>query len=810
MSDRPTGFSCEYYLLSESDEYEVDQKDLDTNQNLAPSDELTPEEVKTLGKEQDLVSTTSEIMTTSVLQGILQKDAGPIRDNPTASRALYTGVLTQIKALLGANFGFESLARFLQTVHVSEKRRNVFLDYCVGLYVSLSVLNTMITLVDPKRKNRIPPEQTEQSTMNIMAKLPLRSQRRYNLANQGYSIDEILAGIHRSDIKFAYKVARRRYIAIRNVLRKIRVPSDPTTILAWYGFGDNYFALLSCAYGAFKIVIEELKEANNWTTLQISRQDFLEYAYKIYFEEVRGDQQTSISEKNMLQIVVMGIYANVQLEELQLVFRMFSDAQKLGWLKESHQTGFEPFWEPSYGQFRRVLDYTRSPLLRNFDTGIHLTAEKNKLIFAKMDRYDAMFQIVPRECWLSGELSGKIELIPFRDFDYMPNKDKPTVNLMAGAPSSGKTTTQGAFDCISSLQGQIPSLMVLSDDTNWATFAPLPQTKVKSNTAYSFNEGVGIHPQGLPVLILDIVRSPDEIPRDETLTIYDRIVKVDSHNFFNLDFKGLLQELRAVGEQMGYEGTDRDGRLRPPGIIAVRNMRRRGNVKGKYVDIEVEDMIQLLNGFASWRRNDHTIPMRLKVEEAAQAGTNIAYGAVNTQAQNFLGSNIRDGRRHNTMYDISTQQPKDVMSTIKEFAENTFFRELVKNESSGTKSSLDSLLDLLNCNDEAEKAAVKTLYSSGKLNDLRLMFWHNKTKGQINLVQIIPPTFMPQITSMNPREEMMAVLKSNNMDPQKFFRKDRNVDIIALQGDRSILELQSSGKEEEDDESGLDWSLIAG
>lgn len=776
------------------------------------SDDLDSSDIKDLAQRQEIMSTTAEVLTTSII-GNLSKDTGPIRGNSTALRSLYTGVLTQIKALLGANFGFEALARFLQNIHVSEKRKRVFLESCEQMYIGISVYNNMVTMVDERKKRMTPRDQMKKSTINMMMKLPPSS---VDLFYQPLSLDQVFRSLPRADIRLAYKESRHRYKEIKKTLRHARAPSDPISILAWFGFGENYYDLLCSSYSAFQIVVEELKEANNWTSLQISRQDFLDYAYKIYYEEVRGDQQTSISEKNMLQIIVMGVYANVPLEELRPIFSKFSEVQRLGWLKESHQTRFQPFWAASYGGFRRVLDYTRGPLIRSFDSGIHQTLERNRIKFSQMEQYDAAFQIVPRDAWLSGELSGTLELLPFRDFDYKPNKDKPTVNFIAGQPSAGKTTAMGALDCLSSLEGQIPSFVAVSDDTNWPAFACLPQTKLgRQNTSFEFNEGVGLKPQALPVLILNVVKDVKEIPKDELLTKYDRIVKVPSHNSFNLDFRALLLELKKVAEEMGFQATDRDGRVRPPGIIAVRNMRRRGLRKGQggklsYCDIEIEDMIQILNSFGSWRRNDHTMPIRMQLEEVAQAGTNVSYGSVNTQAQNFLGANIRDARRHNAIYDISTQQPKDVMGPVKEFAENMFFRKLSQLESAKTGSQLDAILDMLNCKDDSDKVAARALYASGKLDELRLMFWHNKTRGEINLVHINPPTFMPQITSMNPREEMLAVLKANHIDSSLFFRKDRKIDFEALPGIDSDLDFGRSEKEEDSSSYEVDWNKIAG
>ena len=105
----------------------------------------------------------------------------------------------------------------------------------------------------------------------------------------------------------------------------------------------------------------------------------------------------------------------------------------------------------------------------------------------------------------------------------------------------------------------------LSDNFNWPTLAFMPQMEIeghkRDNGAYYFNRDIGIKPEGVPTLILNVVKDLDEL-LGVPLTKYDRIVKVDAYSSFKLDMNLVLRELKDIASEFGYS--------QPVGIIAAR------------------------------------------------------------------------------------------------------------------------------------------------------------------------------------------------------------------------------------------------
>ncbi len=1091
----------------------------------------------------------------------LEAQLGAIRQNPTAISSLYNAVLHQFKALMGGYFGFEYLNRLFQTIHVSDKRREEFLHVSFSLMRALSIYNSTIEIIDPKSIRKKTNRQVFRAVIDLMGHLKPDANESKESVNLDLDFEDLVPRMKR-DREYAYE----EYFRICQLFEKMEMPIDPLSVVVKIGMGDAVFEAYMSAYRGLQIIIEEINEANGWKKFQISRGDFVEYIYKIYFETIRGDQQTSISEKNMLQMIVFGVCYNVPNETLRSLFKKSADAQWLGWLKESHLTAYEQYWERAYKSFRYKLDEVRAPILRNFnfDAAQHPTVH---IEYARMASFDCAFQIMPKDAWITGELAGKVEGQPY-PFKYMPDSQVSSVNflagglgclgahteimtkrgiqsianlvgkgwfdvfsldidgpsyrsaiafktgvkivyeirlsdgatisasaehrfmtkdgwknvdhlakgdglialardehtvvsemqfsrhkpseqvllgpmlsqsssgakkitshdslfelsnflssspvlckssfvgkkilqpelfnllskpseqsnersksycqkspvptgfcesvyrrrtekkmpdpeshadlrntldaisqgrsikilesLLSGAPrktdqqqaetepndkfgkrndegtglfrnalhleqmsqvegqillsrfsdcwdeildrvqwgllaqrpgkrsqapaddrggrlfhdssqrennswwassnidyvtidsverfgedetfdifvprtnnyflgnrllshNSGKTTALGGLAAITAIKGEAPTLIPLSDNSNWPILAAMPQTRMHGNTSFAFNEKLGIPPEGIPVLILNIVNDVKKELEGEDLTIYDRIIKVDSHWSFELDIPAILKELQKIAGDMGYK--------KAAGIIAVRNLGRQGNdprPPNKPFDIEIQNALQVLYSFKKWRQHNQTVPFRIQVDEAAEAGTSTSMMKEQSQMQGVLGSFLRSGRRWQFAVDIATQLPVEVTSQARNLAENIFWSKLTVT-SQTARSPLDSLLESLSCKDY-EKEAVRMLSKSGVLGRTRLKFWFNRTSQEINLIQSIPAPFMPQVVGMDSIEVFKLCVKAQGKNPDNFLRKDMNVDWEARPGEGH----EAEEKEEQEDLRGRD------
>ena len=73
----------------------------------------------------------------------------------------------------------------------------------------------------------------------------------------------------------------------------------------------------------------------------------------------------------------------------------------------------------------------------------------------------------------------------------------------------------------------------------------MPYMKMPGNLSYNFcAEEVEIPPQGVPVLILNIVDNMDVL-NGEVMTKYDRIIKVEKYENFAIDIPDCLNELQS-------------------------------------------------------------------------------------------------------------------------------------------------------------------------------------------------------------------------------------------------------------------------
>ena len=153
----------------------------------------------------------------------------------------------------------------------------------------------------------------------------------------------------------------------------------------------------------------------------------------------------------------------------------------------------------------------------------------------------------------------------------------------------------------------------LSDNFNWPTLAFMPQMEIeghkRDNGTYYFNRDIGIKPEGVPTLILNVVKDLDEligIP----LTKYDRIVKVDAYSSFKLDMNLVLHELKDIASEFGYS--------QPTGIIAARYLSRKGQRNEQTYNDELVVANTLLANFLKWRVNNVSQAMRVQLDEAAE------------------------------------------------------------------------------------------------------------------------------------------------------------------------------------------------
>lgn len=372
---------------------------------------------------------------------------------------------------------------------------------------------------------------------------------------------------------------------------------------------------------------------------------------------------------------------------------------------------------------------------------------------------------------------------------YVPGTNNYFLTNGLLSHNSGKSTLLGALSALLITKGKGFDFIALSDNSNWPMYAFMPQMPVPGNGAYRFNNRLGIRPRAVPILILNIVKDLSELS-GESLTRYDRIVKVKGSRSFHIEMSTILDELARIAEEFGMSGST--------GLVAARNLMRRGTDEksGKRYDTEVQNAVSLLDSFNSWRRNHTKQPCGLTIDEVKESGLGMVRSREQSQLADLIESAVISARRYNFSMKFAGHVTRDMSDKARELTINTFWKDLPI-ERAEARSPLDILLDSLPLEESEQAEAVRRLYNSKSFGKTRLMFWHSKLKKEINVVQPMPAPFQPHIVGKDPIEIYNFYLKSNpKIDREQFFRRsaDLKFDFLADGSD-----------EQEGEEEGETW-----
>ena len=387
------------------------------------------------------------------------------------------------------------------------------------------------------------------------------------------------------------------------------VEPDPLMVAAWFGFNLSLSQGYKSAYEALRLMIQDVNAVYGWDFFKISRTDYARHLEDLKYENIRGDQdhidrrQGDAAAHRLRRVEQPGsrrCASNCREGQkrpftISDIFDLSGHVDCLGWLKEFHKVAFEMDWERVHEIFHTLLSEVRDPLMRKFQAQIdatmtqvdekfkpqlkHLEAESKENPTGEHS-FNYVFQINDDYSWLGGALPLNLEFSPYEHFEITPARDSSNISFLGGNPGSGKTTLLSSLACASIQKEKQVVFIPLSDNFNWPTLAFMPQMEIeghkRDNGTYYFNRDIGIKPEGVPTLILNVVKDLDEL-LGVPLTKYDRIVKVDAYSSFKLDMNLVLHELKDIASEFGYS--------QPTGIIAARYLYRKGT-KRKRTDLQ--------------------------------------------------------------------------------------------------------------------------------------------------------------------------------------------------------------------------------
>ncbi len=695
--------------------------------------------------------------------------------------AKHDAILYQMRGLFIGYAGLEYLNRVIQQADLDFKDAiPVFHERAEAFYTSLGRYNSALLILDQKNIKRIrmmprPRRYLERIVLDmIQSASDDETGRPSPVMNKDWR--RLLKTTTKQEESWEI-AAEKEYERIQDVLYyEYKIEPDPIVVAAWFGFNLNLARAYKAAYDSFRILMQDVNRMFGYEHFRISRSDYGKHLEDLKYENIRGDQSTSIDEKAILQLIVYAAWNNLEINEpiaitfegkettvtLQEVFELAGIVDCFGWLKEFHKVKIERQWEKHHNVFKAILTEVRGPLRERFQRQIELAQQVKalKVTLTPLEKYSCAFQIVKGYSWMSGMLPSEISLEPY-DFDLKPSNESSNVSFLSGLHGSGKTTLLSAMAALSVLKYKQVVLNVLAENTNAMTLAFLPQFEIpdkkRANPTFQVIKELGIKPEGFPVLILDIVKSLDEL-NGQSLTTYDRVIRVEDYENFSLDIDLVVDELGMISRKFGYST--------PCGIVTVRNLGR----KGTGYDYELQNAVSVLNSFLKWRVSHKSLPFRLQIDEAAEAGTSQAYTVENISMKQRLEEAIRTTRRGNFAMDIATQLTGEISPTVRNETANNFWKNL-RETGERRRSPLDVLLDSLSL-EEGLINSIKMLNKDPQFRGSHLMFWHEMEEMELNLIQPMPPPFMVQVSEMNILDVYKAYLKSHP-EVENFILKDK-------------------------------------
>ncbi|MGA2876809.1 MAG: hypothetical protein ABSE82_14905, partial [Nitrososphaerales archaeon] len=304
-------------------------------------------------------------------------------------------ILYQFRGLFVGYAGLEYLNRVIQQSSLFDKSKTEDLNReAEMLLATLGRYNAVIEMIGKNNMERLsklshgrPFDMLEEISIGLYQSVINDELDQSLTADQAvkiYMADEIYSGINK---RKAEKLAEKFYEETLDYFADtFDVEPDPKMVAAWFGFNLSLSQGYKSAYEALRLIIQDVNAVYGWDFFKISRTDYARHLEDLKYENIRGDQATSIDTKAMLQLIVYGAWNNLGLDDavpiaakqkrpftIADLFNLAGQVDCLGWLKEFHRVELEMEWERVHKIFHTILSEVREPLMRKFQAQIDAT-----------------------------------------------------------------------------------------------------------------------------------------------------------------------------------------------------------------------------------------------------------------------------------------------------------------------------------------------------------------------------------------------------------------------------------------------------
>lgn len=528
------------------------------------------------------------------------------------------------------------------------------------------------------------------------------------------------------------------YLTVVNKLLENYIAMTPEAVMmdrAYDKIADAYVD----AYTALQLVMSKTAQIFNWGQFRLANPQIQNYLDNFFLGRIAGEQQLPREEKQILQFIVRGNLAGIEVKKASKLIRLGVHVVKYGYLYEVlGATGTYPFYQAALRRYNKLYDSVnktiRETLAESGEEAKHTTVQFNK----NMGGYYAPCMIMPKNCWETGHIAKEIHLEPLYRLPIFAKVDEGALNLVFAPVGKGKTTLLSSNISYSYLSKHELTFIPLADKSNSLSFASMPLFEYDARTAellLTLREILGVEPQGIPTLTLTILRKGEKISdlKKHPPTIYDRKIIIEDPRNFEVDFSAIVAELKAISEM--YYGVSK-----PAGIITVRNLERADDRANVNFDVQVAT--SLMGQFSSWRKSHLKFPARQTIDELSYLASsqNVLYAADTLRSAATLSDNIKESRRDRVSVDGGTQDFLEIPPDIRIANTNVFFRELPASKDK-SKSPIDFLLHSLQLKEPAIRKVIRDITERGYFTKKRFWFWYNKASRNIEVILPNPPVF---------------------------------------------------------------------
>lgn len=525
-------------------------------------------------------------------------------------------------------------------------------------------------------------------------------------------------------------------------------PVGPRTFMILKGFHWLLQAYRSAYRGLSLILKETAKTYYGAEHYTVGTGTFWEYLKLSRRFIIKGEQRTSLEQRQLLQLLAWGCLAGAPPEQVDRAFQMGVEVVKYGYLAENVRPEYRFKLRQAEIMFLAVYE----PLIRRFEAQVEQHTEHTQKSLAyniedadEYKRYWGPALLLPLKCWIRGQLTGDLTLTSFPELGkYIKvRQESGSVNIIFSPLGRGKTLFLRTIGQDTVESGGIV-LTPVGDDDNQCTLTAIPLIPFSRTTRKlaKYLEMFKMKPYGLPTLNLNLIRADDlNLLEEEPITKFDRIVYVpETVEQLNINFNIIIRELGKVAREMGWSKTC--------GYINIRNLGRFEN----RTNIELALATALIDQFTKWRVAHKDFECRVQLDELAELGgaAQIRRGG---SSEYMMGGQIisflRQSRRKRLNADGSSQRIAEIMHEIREHSTNIFFRDLAEEQ-------MKVLGENLQLEQPSMFEVVKAMNVEGALSGTYLWWWYSRPLRTLNLIQPCPPTHMAFDMQYSLREHFQA------------------------------------------------------